>query len=284
MVDLVQWFLSGVETFVTQILPWIIVAAIILVIGYIVSKVVQAVITRAMIRFRIEEALMRAGVGGMVRSVGFVSVSQFFGTLVFWFLFLMFVLLAFSLAPTQTALGDVLQGIATYIPRIIAAAFIVVAGVWSGTWLADRMRQPGFESEVPFPPQMMASVVKFIAVAISSIIALNLLLGPENVVILTWAALAAIIALFLGLGASLAYGFRNLSANLAGYMQSSRSFRVGDSVEVGEYKGTVQEVHRYALILKDDRGREIMVPNSRLTQEVIVRTGSTPAVPPPRGP
>lgn len=280
MVDLVQWFFSGVETFVTQILPWILVAAIILAIGYIVSKAVQAITMRIMIRFRIEEALMRAGVGGMVRSVGFGSVSQFFGTLVFWFLFLMFVLLAFSLAPTQTALGNVLQDVAVYIPRIIAAAFIVVAGVWAGTWLAERVRQPSFESEVPFPPQMMAGALKFIAIAISAIIALNLLLGPENVVILTWTALAAIVALFLGLGASLAYGARHLSANLAGYMQSSQSLRVGDEVEIGEFKGTVQAIHRYAVVLKDGREREVIVPNSRITQEVIVRTGSTPAVPP----
>lgn len=119
---------------------------------------------------------------------------------------------------------------------------------------------------------MIGGIVKFLAVAIAGIIALNLLVGPENVAILTWTFTVAIAALFIGLGASFAWGSRNVTANLAGYLQVSRSLHVGDRIEVGDLKGTVNEVSRYVLVLRDASGREITIPHSRLIGEVVVRS------------
>ncbi len=272
MVDLVQWVIDGAQTFVTIVLPWLVILTVVLVIGYIVSRLARTVTTRLVKRFRIDEALGRAGMESMVRSVGFPSLARFFGALVFWFVFLMFVLLALSFAPTPAGIAFVVGGIAFYIPRIIAASLIVIGGVWAGTWLSQRVQTPTMKSDIPFPPEVIGGIVKFLAVAIAGIIALNLLVGPENVAILTWTFTVAIAALFIGLGASFAWGSRNVTANLAGYLQVSRSLHVGDRIEVGDLKGTVHEVSRYVLVLRDASGREITIPHSRLIGEVVVRS------------
>lgn len=272
MVDLVQWLVDGVQFFVTIVIPWLVILVVVLLIGYVVSRLARAVTIRLLMQLRIEEALTRAGLRDMVRAVGFPTVSRFLGALVFWFLFLMFVLLALTFAPTPTGLAFVVGEIAFYIPRIIAASLIVIAGVWAGTWLSERAQTPTIKSEIPFPPEMIGGFLKFIAIAIAGIIALNLLLGPANVAILTWTFTVAIAALFIGLGASFAYGSRNLTSNLSGYLQVSRSVKAGDRVEVGDKKGTVLEVGRYALILEDGSGKQIAIPHSKVIEEVIVRT------------
>lgn len=274
MVDIIQWLIDGAQTFVTIVLPWLAILLVVLIIGYVVSRVARAITMRLVARLHLEDALARAGLGQMVQSIGFPTVSRFLGALVFWFIFLMFVLLALSFAPAPSGIAVVIGGIAFYIPRVIAASLLVIAGVWTGTWLSARVQTPSVKSEIPFPPEVIGSIVKFIAVAIAGIIALNLLLGPENVAILTWTFTVAIAALFIGLGASFAYGSRNLTANLSGYIQVSQSLKVGDSVEVANMRGTVKAINRYALVLEEASGRQVSIPHAKIIGEVVARNPS----------
>ena len=74
MVDPVQWLIDGAQTFVTIVVPWLVILTVVLLIGYIISRLARAGTIRLVRRFRIEEALGRAGLESMVRSVGFPSV------------------------------------------------------------------------------------------------------------------------------------------------------------------------------------------------------------------
>jgi len=127
------------------------------------------------------------------------------------------------------------------------------------------------EHEMPFPPQIMAAAVKYIVLFITAVIALSLILGSEHIIILTWTFLIVIIALFVGVGASFAWGLRDVSSNLSGYLQISRSVKEGDHITVLEYSGRVKEINRYSTVIVTDEGEEVTVPNSLLVKSVMVK-------------
>jgi small-conductance mechanosensitive channel len=277
MVDVWDWFVNGVDFFFTEILPWIIIAAVILVIGYVIARVSKSITRRVLWRIRLDHYMERSGIGQPLRSLGFRGVSDMLAALVFWFVFLLFVLFALALAPTPTVLAGTVEEIALFIPQLVGAAIVLIVGIWAATWLGDRTRSAASVSELPFPPEAAAAAVKYIIIYIVGVIALTMVIGPQNTIILTYTFLAAIGALFLALAISFGWGMRHVSENMSGYIQSSQFFYPGDHIEVMEHSGTVKSVTRYALVLVDDRGREITIPHSKLIQEVVTRTGGTGA-------
>ncbi len=271
MVDLWEWLVSGVDQFFNEILPFILVAIIVLIVGYIVARICRSITRKVLWRVRIDQYMERAGIGQALRSVGFRGVSDIIAALVFWFIFLMFVLLALTLFPAPTVLADTVGSIIRFIPALVAAAVVLIVGIWGATWIGDRVKATAAESELPFPIEMASTAVKYIIIYIVGVMALDIL--GFDTTILTWTFLAAIGALFLALAISFGWGMRDVSANMSGYLQANESFSEGDKIEVMGHSGTVKEITRYALVIQDASGKEITIPHSQVAKEVVTRTG-----------
>ena len=79
-------------------------------------------------------------------------------------------------------------------------------------------------------------------------------------------------AVFIGLGVGFAYGSKDVFHNLVSYIQTDKTLKVGQSIKVDEYQGTIEEIGRYHMVLKTTTGR-IRIPHSRLAKAIIEETG-----------
>lgn len=122
-------FQHGFDSFINFI-PHLIGALIILLIGWIVAKVLARVVTGALRKIRFDRALHTSSAGNYVSRV-LESPSHFVGRVTYWLVFLAFLSFAAS-SLNLTLLNDILNGIYSYIPKVIAAILIfLVAGLVS---------------------------------------------------------------------------------------------------------------------------------------------------------
>lgn len=121
-------------------IPTIVGAIIILVIGWIIAKFVEAIVVRALKASRLDVVSDKAGIANMLAQgeVKF-TLSELVGVMVYWIVMLS-VLAAALNALNLTVAGDLLSRLVAYIPNIIIAIFVLVLGSFLATFVAGVVR------------------------------------------------------------------------------------------------------------------------------------------------
>ncbi len=110
-------------------IPGIIFFVVILIIGYLISKFVGFLISKVLKKAGFEVAMRKIGLTKQIRKLGMKNVSSFIGTLVFWFIFVIFIQIALDFAGIHT-LTAIVTPIVLFIPRIIIAVIVLLVGLY----------------------------------------------------------------------------------------------------------------------------------------------------------
>jgi Mechanosensitive ion channel, conserved TM helix len=229
--DSVQRALDSFFGFLPNLLGFIIILAI----GWIVARVVKAVVTKALQKVGLDHALHSGSTGQYVERVApDTSPSRLIGALAYWFI----VLGALAIAVSQlgiAALDNFVAAIAAYLPNIVAAVLIfVVAGAIAAAVGALVARTMG---DTP-TGKVVGSVVPVLVMAIATFMILNQLRIAPEIVTITYAALlgsaALAMALAFGLGGRDVAGRMLEDAYSKGREQREQVRR---DVEIGKERG-----------------------------------------------
>lgn len=127
------WF--GVVSFV----PNLVVALIILILGWLVGALFGRAIWQVFRSLRVDEALRRAGFENVLRRGGInLDSGAFIGGLVKWFVIVVFLVAAFNVLGLSEVNLFLEQVVIAYLPRVIVAALILLVGGVVGD-LAQRV-------------------------------------------------------------------------------------------------------------------------------------------------
>ncbi len=117
------WF--GVVSFV----PNLVVALIILMLGWLVGALFGRAIWQVFRSLRVDEALRRAGFEGVLRRGGInLDSGAFIGGLVKWFVIVVFLIASFNVLGLTEVNLFLEQVVIAYLPRVIVAALILLVG------------------------------------------------------------------------------------------------------------------------------------------------------------
>ena len=196
MQTVTQSLSQGLGTFFGY-LPQLIGALVILIIGYIVAKILQAISTRV---------LQSMGFQGWMESGG---IKQFFdrsqtqqtplsiiGKLVFWLVFFIAITMAVDTLGIS-AISDVLAQFIAYIPQIVAAILILVLATLLANFVAGIVRGATGSN-------IVGSVAQYGIIVFAAFAALTQLgiapelIAPTFLILLGAVALAAALAFGLG--------------------------------------------------------------------------------------
>ncbi len=111
-------------------LPELVGALVILLTGYLIARLVGALVTRASERSGLDQTLMSGRSGAWVEKLTHHP-SRLLGGVAYWVLLLGTVAIAVSALGIE-ALTDAIQGVVSYLPNIVAAILILLAGIPSG--------------------------------------------------------------------------------------------------------------------------------------------------------
>jgi small-conductance mechanosensitive channel len=261
--------LSEFITPVLLIMPLILLALFIVLVGLLVTEIVRKAILKLIKEFKIMALIkpveQTIGRRGVILNV-FIFVIRIIVMLVF-------IQLAISILNSTGAfnqLAQLINLVILWMPNVLAALVIILIGFWFAGWTSKKVLESRKAIEVPFP-KVTATVVKYLIIYLAGVMAIAQL-GFE-VPILYIVTAIVLGAVFIGLGAGLAMGTKEIFANIGGYIQTNKILEVGNHVTIdSKYKGKISNIGHYTTTLTGDDGKKIIIPNSQLVKSVIIES------------
>ena len=187
---------QGLSTFFNYV-PQLIGAIVILIVGYVVARVLQAVVTRLLGSLGFEGWMERGGIKQFFdRSQTQQTPLSIIGKLVFWLVFIVFLNMAVE-ALGISQISAVLAQFIAYIPQIIAAILILVLATLLANFVAGIVRGATGSSVAGSIAQY--GIIVFAAfAALTQLGIATALVAPTFLILLGAVALAAALAFGLG--------------------------------------------------------------------------------------
>jgi small-conductance mechanosensitive channel len=259
--------LSEFITPVLLLMPLILVALFVMLIGLIVAEVIRKALLKIFKEFQlpmlikpVEDTIGKPGI-----------IINLFLFVIRIMVLLIFAQIAIGVLNSTGAfdqLAHLINLAVLWLPNVLGALVILIVGFWIAGWLSNKVLESSKKMDIPFP-EVTSTMVKYLVIYLVGVMAFAQL-GFE-VPILYIATAIILGAVFIGLGAGFAVGSKEIFANIGGYLQNNKILKVGSKVTVDEkYTGTVVNIGHYTTTLQGVDGKNIIIPNSKLIKAVIV--------------
>jgi small-conductance mechanosensitive channel len=239
-------------------LPNLLGAIVLLVIGYFTARFVGFVLAKGLDKAGFNKLSMKVGVAEtMARANITLSAADIIGKLAFWIVMLTFLVTA-SEALGLPRVSETIDEFVMYLPKVIAAALILIIGLFVAHFVRDLIRS-GAEGIGVEHARPLASAVYglfFVVIVSLSIGQLEIDTGLLDAVIsILIAAIGVAAALSLGLGS------RDFSANILAGVYARDLYCVGDQIQVDDICGTLESVGTVKTQIKQQDGEMVSVAN-----------------------
>ncbi len=179
-----------------NVLPGIVAAIIILIVGYFISLGIGHLVRIILEKAGLNKYMERHKLASVV---GHIRGSHVFGEIVKWYVFIIFLQSAVELLKLG-ALSSVLNDFVLWLPNVIVAAVVIIFGVGLSHYVALKIEEHTEMKGTKFLSKLLKIVIIFmvIVVALSQVgVDVSIL---ENTFLLLIGALAVGIAIALGIG------------------------------------------------------------------------------------
>jgi hypothetical protein len=256
--------LSRFKQSLIDFLPNLIGAIIIFLLGFLVARITRALLIRLInkVHFIIPSQSIRNRVRSFIDEK---PVNKIIGGIFYWI-----IIFSFLTAATETlglpVVTTWLSGIAGYLPKILFASFIVIAGLICSVILRDFVTTAATSAGI-----LYGTVLGKLAQVI--LILVTILIGVEQIGI-DVTLLNSVIIIIIGallLGAALAFGFgaKTSVKNILASYYLQKIYKVGDRVKIGDIEGRIIRITPLAVIMDSPHG-QMCIPAKQFNQESSV--------------
>jgi small-conductance mechanosensitive channel len=190
-----------VLTQIGQFLVSILLVLIILIIGWLISKLIKAVVTKGLRALKLDELSDSIELDKLLERGGIsYSLSELIGVICYWLALLVTFMVAIN-AMGLTVAADLLRQIVAYIPNVIAAIFILILGMFVATLLRNIVQTAANNAGLS-QSRLLSKIVEAIVIVFAVFVALEQLNIGVKITELT----LSIILGCIGLGVALAFG------------------------------------------------------------------------------
>jgi len=199
--QVVQFSLLDLWGRMIEIIPDLIGALIIVLVGFIIAPILGGIVKKVVDILRVDELSERMGLKEMMRgySENF-SVSLILGKLVKWFFILAFIMAAADVLG-WTRVTMFLNEIVFYIPQVLIAVIILVFGVIAGNFCSALVTKTLKGSNTPVEkPELMGNITKWALILFAALAALLQLGIAPSLIQILFAGIVLAMALAFGLG------------------------------------------------------------------------------------
>ncbi len=183
--------------------PTIVGAILILVIGWLIAKLIEAVVVKVLKAMKLDMASDKAGITNVLAQGDIKgSISELIGAVVYWLVILV-VLATVLNALNLTIAADILSKLVGYIPNILGAIFVMVLGSFLATFVAAIVRTTASNAGIS-NSKALAEITKIVLIIFAAIMAIEQLgigVAIMNLAIsIILASVGIAIAIAFGLG------------------------------------------------------------------------------------
>lgn len=184
-----------------QFLINLLLVIIILLIGWMVAKLIKAIVIRVLRAVKLDELSARIELDNVLAKGGITySFSELIGVICYWLV----VLIAFVVAINSiglTVAADLMNRVVLYIPNVIAAIFILILSMFIATLLSNIIQTAATNAGLS-QAKLLGKFVEIVVIIFAIAVILEQLnIGAKIVELIVGIALAS-----LGLSVALAFG------------------------------------------------------------------------------
>lgn len=189
---------------ILAVLPGVVEGIVLLVIGYIVAVILGKVIGKVVDVIRLNDLLVTAGVMSFFQKAGIkLNIDRVFEEVVKWFVIIVFFISAAN-AFKLPQVVDFLKSVLDYIPNVVIAVLITIAGVLIANFVATLAHGTTKATKTGHPG-LIAAIVRYAVIIFTVVVALKQLVPASATFLETFfnnigLALAAAFGLAFGLG------------------------------------------------------------------------------------
>jgi small-conductance mechanosensitive channel len=163
---------------------------------------------------------------------------------------------------TQTfTFGRITVSVSSVITGFAVALLTILISRWSSALIERRIANrrhidPGLRYTI-------CRLVKYVVVAIGSLVALKLAFGID---------LTSIAVIFTALSVGIGFGLQYIAADIASgfILLFERPIRIGDRITIGDDEGDVKSINLRTTVVTTNDQIAIIVPNSRLVSQRVI--------------
>lgn len=258
---------TALFTKLAALLPNLIGALLLLLLGWLVAKLCRGLTRRVFGWAGFERAMERSRVNETIKTLGIsTSIGEVMGHIVFWIIFLIFIVSASEVVGLSMVLST-LNRLILYVPNIIAAIAVIVLTLFLARFVKDLVAV-GLGQISLIYAQPLARALELLIIILGLVVAMtqlgfNIGVLMANITLFI-GGFVAIVVLSLGLGA------RSVVQNiLAGYYVR-QLFREDQEVVLVGGRGKIKQMHSQGVIMETEEG-EIMVPNHKIIEQGSLR-------------
>jgi len=185
-------------TRIANFVPILIGALVILIVGWIIAKIIKGLVNRILAVIRFDVIAEKAGVSNILSKGGIkLTARQMISGLAYWLVMIMVLVMVVN-ALGLTVASQLLEGLLVYIPKVIAAIFVLVLGMFMGNIVSGIIRTTASNANLP-KPEMLGNISQWAIVIFAATISLVQLGIAPLLVASTFNILFGGICLALGL-------------------------------------------------------------------------------------
>ena len=246
-----------------EIIPDLIGALTVLLIGWIVAKVISKIVKRVLKTIRIDHLAEKLNEIEIVHksNIQFVP-SILISKLIYYLLIFVFFTTAIEVLGMST-ISDLMTSIMNYIPNIISAMIVLIVGILVSDFLKNIVLTACKSLNIP-AANLIANVVfyfLFLNVVMITLKQANLQTHfMENNISIILGGVVLAFAIGYGLAS------RSLMSNFIANFYNREKLRIGDTIRIEGVKGEVVDMDNSTFTLKTKESR-VVFPLSKLTTE-----------------
>ena len=267
--SILQGLTTGFQNMAAQLLtflPRIVIALLLLVIGWFVARLLSKLVVRAIDHLDLlwQRLITKRGYAHLQSRH---PPTRIVGQLVFWLLMLIFITLATEILGLDI-FGIWLKEIVTYLPLAVAGLLIILVGFVVSSLVRDLVTSAADSAKLSHG-ELLGRTAQFIIMVTAIIIGIDQI--GIDIAFLTvvagiiLASMLGSIALAFGLGA------RTHVSNIIAANQLRNFYRVGDTVQIGDIKGKIIDISLSRVIIETETG-SVDVPAKLFDEEVTIIT------------
>jgi hypothetical protein len=214
--QMLEYSFQNVWVEMSAVLPDIVAAILILIVGFIVAGILKKVVMVLAQRLQIDSVVKAAGAGEIVEKTGYkLNVGLFLGTIVKWFVLIVFFIFALDVLNLNQATVLLSEVVLGYLPRVLVATIILFGAVIVAQFL-EKVVLAAATSANFRSAALLSKFSKYAVIAFAILAALNELQIATELVQMLFAGF--VFALSLALGLSFGLGGREAAAR---YIESA---------------------------------------------------------------
>ncbi|HEX7402015.1 MAG TPA: hypothetical protein VF369_07535 [candidate division Zixibacteria bacterium] len=201
-----ELFLEPLKTMAEKIIaliPSLLGALFIVLLGWLLARILKAALIKLLVAVRFEKFSERAGLSRFL-SRGDIkhSLAEILGTAFFWIILLFFIYVATDVLH-WTLIRDVINQIISFIPKLIAAVLIIIAGVLLSSFIKGLVKVAATSYALTHR-ELIGRIVQYLIIFFSVAVSLEQLGIATHIlvnsVLIIIGAMAFGLALAFGLG------------------------------------------------------------------------------------